>query len=412
VTLEVRVATGARAGATERFDSEVVTVGRHPASALRFDADVDLDVSTRHAELRRTGDAWSVHDLGSTNGTFVNGERVTAGRRLAEGDTIRFGAAGPTVEVRLGRADTAVRVAAGVRRQTAALRAGILAGAVVLVALGVMGAMAWQRKTAARERELLARIVRSDSAAASLQRAVAAMRGRDSVFAAELSRRALPPRSASAEEARVQRAVTSVDFAEIHDRNDSAVALVASDLDGTFIAGTAFGVTKEGALVTNRHVVVGPSGVRARRVRVLYANTTAWLPAHVARVSETDDLALLQLDEPGRHPVVEGVSPNGLLARVGSPVASIGYPHATDAPMEGSGLRVTARTTTTAGMISKLLPDLLQIDSYAGRGSSGSPVFDGRGEVVGVVFGGAPESNGRIVYAVPWRRLAEFLAPP
>ena len=46
-------------------------------------------------------------------------------------------------------------------------------------------------------------------------------------------------------------------------------------------------------------------------------------------------------------------------------------------------------TTTTAGTISKRLDDVLQIDSYAGKGSSGSPVFDVRGHVVGVVYGGA-----------------------
>ena len=129
------------------------------------------------------------------------------------------------------------------------------------------------------------------------------------------------------------------------------------------------------------------------------------------RTSDSDDLALIQLDEPGRHPVVAGVSRTGLAAQVGAPIVSIGYPHAVDTPMEGAGLRVTARTTTAAGMVSKLLADVMQIDSYAGKGSSGSPVFDARGDVVGVVFGGAPESGGRIVYAVPALRVAAFLGP-
>jgi S1-C subfamily serine protease len=90
-------------------------------------------------------------------------------------------------------------------------------------------------------------------------------------------------------------------------------------------------------------------------------------------------------------------------------VSTIGYPHAVDTPMEGTGLDVRARTTTTAGTVSKRLADVLQIDSYAGRGSSGSPVFDVRGNVVGVVYGGEAESRGRIVYAVPAERLAAFL---
>jgi S1-C subfamily serine protease len=90
-------------------------------------------------------------------------------------------------------------------------------------------------------------------------------------------------------------------------------------------------------------------------------------------------------------------------------VATIGYPHAVDTPMEGTGLDVRARTTTTAGTVSKRLADVLQIDSYAGKGSSGSPVFDVRGYVVGVIYGGEAESQGRIVYAVPAERLAAFL---
>lgn len=409
MTLELRVATGARAGATEQFRQPVVTVGRHPTSDLRFDPQGDLDVSARHAELRFADGAWSVHDEGSTNGTFVNGERVASARLLAAGDTIRFGANGPVVEVRaVSPAGTDVRIAAAVQRQTASLRRVLLLGGIALVAVGVTGAL-WLRRAAARERELMARIIRSDSAAASLQRAVAAMRPRDSVFAQELAARALPPRSATVQEARLQRSVTSIDFASIHDRNDAAVAMIASDLDGRFIAGTAFGVTPAGQLVTNRHVVLTPAGGKARRIRVIYANTTDWLPAHVVRTSDTDDLALIALDEPGRHPVVAGVSRTGLAARVGAPIVSIGYPHAVDTPMEGSGVRVTARTTTTAGTVSKLLDDVLQIDSYAGKGSSGSPVFDARGDVVGVVFGGAPESGGRIVYAVPALRLAAFV---
>jgi S1-C subfamily serine protease len=56
--------------------------------------------------------------------------------------------------------------------------------------------------------------------------------------------------------------------------------------------------------------------------------------------------------------------------------------------------------------VSKLLADTLQFDAFAAPGSSGSAVFDARGFVVGVLFGGQTESNGRIVYAVPSDKLA------
>lgn len=52
----------------------------------------DGNTSRHHAEIRRVANAFMVNDLGSTNGTFVNGERVTAERRLADGDAITVGA--------------------------------------------------------------------------------------------------------------------------------------------------------------------------------------------------------------------------------------------------------------------------------------------------------------------------------
>ena len=451
MTVELRVVSGARAGARERFDKGIVTLGRHPESDLRLDPHGDLDVSTRHAELRGTDEGvWTIHDQGSTNGTFVNGERITGARRVRSGDTITLGTNGPKVEVHVldaaqatppatsaKRQDTTERIAVAVHAQTASLRRAfaVALGAVVVIALA--GMLWWQRQASARERELLALIARSESASAGLERAIAQMRPRDSVFAAELARRAAETRMHVAKggriisvdrmsaqpasidslfdgiqrDAQVQRSITQIDFAQVHDANDAAVAMIASDLDGTFIAGTAFGVSPRGLLVTNRHVVRAESGAGApaRRVRVLFANTRDWLPAHVVRTSDTDDLALLQLETDGTYPVVAGVSRDGARARVGAPIASIGYPHAVDTPMEGQGLHITARTTTTAGTVSKRLDNVLQIDSYAGKGSSGSPVFDARGQVVGVVFGGAAESNGRIVYAVPAERLAAFL---
>ena len=142
---------------------------------------------------------------------------------------------------------------------------------------------------------------------------------------------------------------------------------------------------------------------------MIYANTTDWLPAHVVRSSAAEDLALIQLDTPGRYPIVESMGSAADSTRVGAPVATIGYPLAVSTPMEGEGLHVTARTTTTRGTVSKQLADVLQIDSYATEGSSGSPVFNAAGRVIGVVYGGAAESGGRIVYAVPGARVAAFL---
>jgi S1-C subfamily serine protease len=418
VTLELRVLSGARAGDMERFDQPVVAIGRHPTSDLRFDPQEDLDVSARHAELRRADGAWTLHDEGSTNGTFVNGERLMVARTLQEGDVVAFGADGPRVEVRMvhadaappPRRDTSARIAQEVERQAATLRRGFVISLAAMIAAGAVGAWWWKRQASRRERELIELVARSESTTAALRRAVDEMRPRDSAFAALLAvRTETNGRGVSESERQVRQSLARISFASVHDANDPAVALLASDLDGTFIAGTAFGVGREGLLVTNKHIVLAQSGQPARRLRVLYANTREWLPAHVVRTSARDDLALIRLDVAGSYPVVAGVSGSGDAARTGAPIASIGYPHAVDTPMEGSGLAVTARTTTTAGVVSKRLDDVLQIDTYAGKGSSGSPVLDARGQVVGVIYGGAPESGGRIVYAVPGGRVAAFL---
>ena len=52
----------------------------------------DREVSRAHAELERKEADWVLHDVGlSSNGSFVNGERVLGSRRLLDGDLLRFG---------------------------------------------------------------------------------------------------------------------------------------------------------------------------------------------------------------------------------------------------------------------------------------------------------------------------------
>ncbi|MET8698992.1 FHA domain-containing protein [Kitasatospora sp. NPDC058032] len=65
-----------------------LTIGRIPGSGLRLN---DASVSRHHAELRREGDGWVLYDLGSTNGTHVNGFRIVGGVRVRPGDQVRFG---------------------------------------------------------------------------------------------------------------------------------------------------------------------------------------------------------------------------------------------------------------------------------------------------------------------------------
>jgi len=64
-------------------------IGRGAENAIRLDE--DSTVSSRHAVLDSRSDGVWVEDSGSTNGTFVNGARVTSARLLQPGDVVRIG---------------------------------------------------------------------------------------------------------------------------------------------------------------------------------------------------------------------------------------------------------------------------------------------------------------------------------
>ncbi|MEU4493517.1 DUF1707 and FHA domain-containing protein [Streptomyces sp. NPDC023998] len=63
-------------------------IGRDPGNGLRLSHDT---VSRLHAELSRQGNLWILRDLGSTNGTTVNGRRVTGSVVVHDGDMVGFG---------------------------------------------------------------------------------------------------------------------------------------------------------------------------------------------------------------------------------------------------------------------------------------------------------------------------------
>ena len=78
---------GAKAGARYALDSDVVSLGRDPNSDIFLD---DVTVSRRHAEVERRGARYSIRDVGSLNGTYVNRKLVEQGE-LSEGDEVQVG---------------------------------------------------------------------------------------------------------------------------------------------------------------------------------------------------------------------------------------------------------------------------------------------------------------------------------
>jgi pSer/pThr/pTyr-binding forkhead associated (FHA) protein len=82
------VKRGPNAGSTFLLQGGSAAVGRDTESAVFLD---DVTVSRRHATVeRREGDGWFVRDVGSLNGTYVNGEQVDE-TKLASGDEVQIG---------------------------------------------------------------------------------------------------------------------------------------------------------------------------------------------------------------------------------------------------------------------------------------------------------------------------------
>jgi hypothetical protein len=85
--------TGSLQGTASMSPKAVIRIGRGPDCDVRFDAQRDTRVSTHHAEIRFENGQYVVVDVGSTNGTFLNGKLVRT-HALRSGDKIVFGAQG------------------------------------------------------------------------------------------------------------------------------------------------------------------------------------------------------------------------------------------------------------------------------------------------------------------------------
>jgi len=441
--------SGGRVGQVEIFRKSYIVLGRHPLSDVRFDTDRDLDVSARHARIVRHGESFLLRDLGSTNGTFVNGTHIAGDVTLRDGDVIAFGQNGPAVEFhvvagepgddavsdavrqaaermssprasypRARASSTAVRIAAEVARQTLHLRRTTqVLIALLVAALAVFG---WVQRNNARETAALARF---QSQLASLQDAL-----RQSQAEVARLRGELAAASSAHEGGTVARLRTTLDSAEARQRglagaaavdyraislaNQDAVALLAVAFsEREIVSGTAFAVDSQGTLVTNKHVLVGEEGSRRpERIAVKFAGSRQWFPGRLVGVADSADIGVVRVDIRGGTPRVVGFARDPRRLARGDPVAILGYPLGEDLPMERLGENgVVADPSLIVGTVSKVLSGLVQVDGYGAPGSSGSPMFDHEGRVAAVLYGGEPNSAGKVIYAVPARIVVDYL---
>ena len=132
--------------------------GRHPDCEVSFDAHRDIDASSRHAELRPVERAWVLVDLGSSNGTFVDGQRVTELAVVAGvAHTIEFGPGGPRVRLFIGEEKRGIWVTSADAAHATPLQWSLKRSAARLVAASASPQC--PRKYATEPRERLAMAV-------------------------------------------------------------------------------------------------------------------------------------------------------------------------------------------------------------------------------------------------------------
>ena len=413
--------TGERAGVVLRLTGADCTVGRHPDVALRFAGPSDAAVSAHHARVEREGGGWRLRDLASTNGTWLNGRRLSTPARLRDGDRITLGPAGPVLEFRL----------AGARRHAAApppregggrrlgAPAAFAAGAIFATLAGVAALRLAPQRGAAPSPPTVPALAGSQSAAApSLAdhpsppdppaARSASPRGRTPrthrppSAASPASPSSSPLMTAAAESTAAAPRVVDVGRS-----NRLAVARIfVEGEDGVVATGTAFAVRGDALLVASRHVVTGGNGRGTpRRIAVQFAASAQVWPARVAAASDEADLALVRVEGiEGAVPTVRGLNLRPDTLRDGAPLMVAGFPGAGD-PVPGQA----ARLVLTPATLAAVRGGRVEVFARSAAGASGSPVFDADGQVIAVLYGGAPRAERPLLLGVSADAVARLL---
>lgn len=356
---DLRVVAGSAAGRelSVRADRRFV-IGRDDACDLMLN---DGKVSRRHAYLIRLGDgAVELGDLGSSNGTFLNGRRLEQPARLTPGDTIAIGAARIGFDPEPGHAGAnqpEPRVAAPDQSMIRRLVSG---------------------NSSVIQRLKLERSVRRAMALAALAVLIAAgaiVAAVTGVFSTDPA----PPPS------------TSEIIAEAA---PSTVRILPKIKGVSTSSGTGWVYdAQEGLIVTNAHVVgdQGAPGLLSFRVAV----EKRLRPATLFANSPCSDLAVLQVDD------TAGLAslPLGSQADLaqGDQVSAVGYPGNELTNFSTTPLQSTTGTVSVVESSlqsrseaayqnpdARRYPNLIQTDTAINHGNSGGPLIDGDGSLVGV----------------------------
>ena len=186
---------------------------------------------------------------------------------------------------------------------------------------------------------------------------------------------------------------------QVYARNVRAVVLIESSVVTTMGTGTSTGsgfiISQDGYVVTNHHVIEGASAVKV----VLCDGKT--YPAAVVGYDSTNDIALLKVEASGLTAVELGSSDDLI---VGDQVVAIGNPLGElTSTLTVGYVSAKERTVSTDGTVI----NMIQTDAAINSGNSGGPLFNMKGQVVGITtakYSGASSSGATIEgigFAIP-----------
>ncbi|HWO00726.1 MAG TPA: trypsin-like peptidase domain-containing protein [Blastocatellia bacterium] len=360
---------GPNKGERSGFDNRVISIGRASDNELRF-RDNERRVSSHHARVTRRGDQYVLLDLGSTNGTMVNGRRVIA-TEIHHEDLIEFGAGGPLVRFGIeSEADQQTTASIGETSQPEAGRAEVAS-----------------RRKDGNQRSNAALIIAL--VAAMAVGALAGILASSSLGLGD----------------------DEMTWAQVAELNSPAVVLIrvefeTLDAGGRPITteaktGSGFVIDGNGLIVTNRHIVraweFDPSmnSGRTTSIQIIFQGKTKddGVPAEVYRLSadRNIDIAVLKIDHRGLA-AVHAVEDQLDRINQGDEAAVIGYPLGMDLLNLTRDTRIEPSLAT--GVVSRVGHDAIQLSLRANHGNSGGPALNRRGEVFGIVtanIGAAPD---------------------
>ena len=368
-------------GEQAEFDGRRISIGRAPDNMLCLGADA-LRVSSHHAEVIRRGDQYVLRDLGSTNGTMINGRRVIVSE-LAHDDLIEFGAGGPLLRFGVEQDDKEDQSQIADSKEVDALPSVL--------------------SNSKSDRQAPRGLKNNGVLIAALMTAML-LGGIGGIVASSRLR------ASDAE---------GLSFAELAELNSPAVVFIRVEfelLDSSgqvttreARTGSGFVASRSGdsgLIITNRHLVrdweynsqsPGASG-RLTKIEVVlpHKKREEAIEAEIYKLgpANSSDVAILKFSSssPVVHGVVHGIDADIGDINQGDEVVVIGYPLGLDLLERTNDDRFEPSLST--GIVSRVGQDFIQLNLRAYHGNSGGPVLNRRGFVIGILtanFGSAQD---------------------